>query len=254
MNRHGLLQHSLARFIRRWHARLGLTAALFFIVLVVTGVALNHTERLGLAHSQVRSEALNNWYGLPPPRILAVYPDAGFVATPEAWLYQGRRLAEGGGAVIGAVALPDMLAVATAQSLYLYTRSGERVDTLRGVALPQLPLAVLGRSGNAIVLKTAGGMFISENGLGWRSIPHENVNWSHGRAPDAQQIEQISRQFTPTLPLERIMLDLHSGRLLGAYGPYFMDIAALFLLILSLSGIWIQWRSWRQKRRHPHKS
>lgn len=254
MIRHGLLQHSLARFVRRWHARLGLTAALFFIALALTGVALNHTERLGLARTAIQSETLNRWYGLPPPRILAVYLDAGFVATPEVWLYQGQRLAEGGGAVIGVVALPDMLAVATAQSLSLYTHSGERVDILRGVALPQLPLVAVGRSGNAMVLKTASGAFISADGLGWQAVPPQNLNWAQARLPDAQQTEQISQQLAPSLPLERILLDLHSGRLLGTYGPYFMDIAALFLLILSLSGIWIQWRSWRQKRRHPHKS
>ena len=254
MSRHGLLQHSLARFIRRWHARLGLTAALFFIALVVTGVALNHTERFGLAKTAIQSETLNRWYGLPPPSILANYPDAAFVATPEVWLYQGRRLAEGGGAVVGVVALPDMLAVATTQSLGLYLPTGERIDTLRGSALPQLPLTALGRAGNALVIKTPSGVFSSSDGLAWQTLQHADIIWSQAGRPDTGLTAQLSEQLTPSLPLERIMLDLHSGRLLGAYGPYLMDIAAVFLLILSLSGIWIQWRSWRQKRRHPHKS
>lgn len=254
MSRHGLLQHSLARFIRRWHARLGLTAALFFIALVVTGVALNHTERLGLAKTAIQSETLNRWYGLPPPRILASYPDAAFVATPEAWLYQGRRLAEGGGAVVGVVALPDMLAVATAQSLALYTPAGERIDVLRGSALPQVPLTALGRTESAMAINTPSGIFTSVDGLAWRPLQNNRVIWAQARPPDAKLNAQITRQLAPSLPLERILLDLHSGRLLGSYGPYLMDIAAVFLLILSLSGIWIQWRSWRQRRRHPHKS
>ena len=254
MTRHGHLQHSLARFIRRWHARLGLTAALFFIVLVITGVALNHTERLGLAHTAIRSETLNRWYGLPPPLILATYPEAAFVATPEAWLYQGRKLADGGDTVVGVVALPDMLAVATAQSLVLYTRAGERIDTLRGGALPQLPISALGWTGNALVIKTPSGMFSSADGVAWQVSQNAVITWSRAGQPDARLTAQLSQQLAPSLPLERIVLDLHSGRLLGAYGPYFMDIAAVFLLILSLSGIWIQWRSWRQKRRHPHKS
>ncbi|MHB8914309.1 MAG: hypothetical protein ACYC4K_00685 [Thiobacillus sp.] len=254
MIRHGLLHHNLARFIRRWHARLGLTAAVFFIVLVITGVALNHTERLGLAHTAIQSDTLNGWYGLPPPSILAAYPDAAFVATPEAWLYNGRRLAEGGGAVVGVAALPDMLAVATTQSLGLYARSGERIDTLRGSALPQLPLTALGHTGNMLVIKTPSGIFSSSDGLAWHSLQDENVAWAQNRLPDARLRAQISERLSPSLPLERIMLDLHSGRLLGVYGPYFMDTAAVILLILSLSGTWIQWRSWRQRRRHPHKS
>lgn len=254
MSRHGHLQHSLARFIRRWHARLGLTAALFFIVLVVTGVALNHSERLGLAHTAVQSDTLNRWYGLPPPRLLSAYPDASFIATPEAWLYQGRKLAEGGGAVVGVVVLPDMLAVATAQSIVLYTRAGERIDTLRGSALPQLPLTALGRMGDTLVIKTPSGMFSSADGLAWQVLQNADNTWSQAGQPSASLIAQLSHQLAPSLPLERILLDLHSGRLLGDYGPYFMDMAAVFLLMLALSGIWIQWRSWRQKRRHPHKS
>lgn len=253
MNRHTLSGHHLARFIRRWHARLGLTAALFFIVLVVTGIALNHTERLGLAHTAIQSDALNRWYGLPSPRILAAYPDAAFVATPETWLYQGRKLAEGGGAVMGVVALPDMLAVASSQSLVLYTPPGERIDTLRGSALPHLPITALGRRGDAIVIKTPSGMFTSSDGLAWQPLQNGDVIWAQAAPPSASLVNQLP-QLTPSLPLERIVLDFHSGRLLGVYGPYLMDLAAVFLLILSLSGIWIQWRSWRQKRRHPHKS
>ena len=248
MNRHGL-----ARFLRRWHARLGLTAALLFIVLIVTGVALNHTERLGLAHTSVQSSAMSRWYGLPTPQPLAIYEaDGQFIATPEVWLYQGRRLPDGGGAVTGVVHTPEMLAVATAQTLNLYTPTGERIDTLRGAALPDLPIASLGRSANAIVLQTAKGVFASVDGVTWRAHTAEVV-WARALSADPQTLAQAQKQLAPSLPLERIVLDLHSGRLFGSYGPWVMDAAALVLLILSISGFWIQWRSWQQKRRHPHK-
>ncbi len=51
-----------------------------------------------------------------------------------------------------------------------------------------------------------------------------------------------------------VVLDLHSGRLFGRYGPFLTDAAAFILLALSISGAWIQWRSWQLKRRHPHKA
>lgn len=247
-------QHHLARFIRRWHARLGLTAALFFIVLAVTGVALNHTERLDLARITIQSDTLNRWYGLPPPRLLAAYPQASFVATPEIWLYQGKPLAGGGGVVVGAILLPNMLAVATPQTLVLYTHAGERIDTLRGSALPKLPIRALGLSGNALVIQTPSGFHTSLDGLTWQALRNTSIQWAKAGPPDARLATQIAPQLTPSLPLERILLDMHSGRLLGGYGPYMMDIAAIFLLVLSVSGIWIHWRTRAQKRRHPHKS
>lgn len=250
MNRHGF-----ARFLRRWHARLGLTAALLFIVLIVTGVALNHTERLGLAHTPIQSPAMTRWYGLPAPQILAVFEaDGQFIATPQVWLYRGQRLPDGGGTVIGVVRTPDMLAVATALTLSLYTPTGERIDILRGAALPHLPLNGLGRSANAIVLKTSNGWFSSEDGIAWQAITMGEIAWARARTADAHTLAQAHKQLAPNLPLERIVLDLHSGRLFGTYGPFLMDAAALALLILSVSGVWIQWRSWRQKRRHPHKT
>lgn len=246
MNRHGL-----ARFIRRWHARLGVTAALFFLILVVTGVALNHTERLGLARTAIQSQVLNSWYGLPRLQVLAVYPDAGFVATPNVWLYQNQRLAEGGGPVVGVLRLPDMLAIATSQSLNLYTPAGERIDALRASALPQLPLIRLGRLNKAMVVDTPQGNFTSADGLIWQPTQAPGVQWAQAQAAATLSAQQ-QQQLAPSLPLERIVLDLHSGRLLGRYGPLFVDVAAGVLLMLAVSGIWIQWRSWRQRRRHPH--
>lgn len=249
MNRHGL-----ARFMRRWHARMGVTTALFFIVLIVTGVALNHTERLGLAHIPIQSEAMTRWYGLPPPQIVAVYEAGEFVVTPTVWLYHGQRLTESTGVVVGVVRTPDMLAVATAQTLSLYTGQGERIDLLRGTALPALPITGLGQTQNAIALKTPAGVFASSDGISWRAVADQGIVWPPAQAPDAQTLARVSPQLAPALPLERILLDLHSGRLLGRYGPLLMDGAALILLALSLSGLWIQWRSGQQKRRHPHKT
>lgn len=253
MNRHGVSQHSLARWIRRWHARMGIAAALFFLVLIVTGIALNHTERLGLAQTPVRSEALTSWYGLPPVRILAVYAAGEFIATPTDWLYRGKRLTEGGGAVVGVKNLPNMLVVATEESLSLYTHSGERIEILRGNALPAHAIIGVGSLNETIVLKTAAGLFGSPDGLDWQTVSGSGVIWSYATAPDANISKRVSEQVAPSLPLERIVLDLHSGRLLGRFGPYLMDGAAIILLVLSLSGVWIQWRNWRQKRRHPHK-
>ena len=39
------------------------------------------------------------------------------------------------------------------------------------------------------------------------------------------------------LTVERVLLDLHSGRILGKVGPLLMDLVAVFLIVLSLSGL-----------------
>ncbi len=242
--------HELARFIRRWHARLGVVAALFFAVLVGTGIALNHTDALRLAHIPVTSAWLARWLGLPAPAVLSVVETGvPLIATREAWLYGAQRLPDGGGAIRGAVRTSSLLAVATAERLVVYTPEGARIDTLRGDALPALPLVALGRHGDALVVRTPRGSFASDDALSWRPIRDASVHWSRAAPPTDAQRAQTAERLAPALPLERLVLDLHAGRLYGRHGPWLVDAAALVLLLLAGSGLWIQWRSWRRPRR-----
>ena len=50
------------------------------------------------------------------------------------------------------------------------------------------------------------------------------------------------------LTLERIILDAHSGRILGLFGVLFMDAVAVLLILLSISGVYIWVRYARAKR------
>ena len=48
------------------------------------------------------------------------------------------------------------------------------------------------------------------------------------------------------LTFERVLLDLHSGRIFGRAGPLVMDAAAVLFIALALTGFWM----WL--RRPPH--
>ena len=51
-----------------------------------------------------------------------------------------------------------------------------------------------------------------------------------------------------------MLLDLHSGRIFGEYGVYLMDAAAVALLWLSGSGLWVWWqRRRKQKMKHHYQ-
>src|SRR5260221_13933957 len=59
-----LLRLFLLRLLRRWHARIGFSAMLFFLILAVTGLILNHGEGLGLDGRYVHAGWLARWYGI----------------------------------------------------------------------------------------------------------------------------------------------------------------------------------------------
>jgi uncharacterized iron-regulated membrane protein len=52
------------------------------------------------------------------------------------------------------------------------------------------------------------------------------------------------------LSLERVLLDLHSGRILGEAGVWLVDAAALLFLLLAGSGVWLWGRRRASARVH----
>lgn len=231
----------LMRFIRRWHARFGVMAALFFVILTITGVMLNHTESLALDKTQVQTGWLMRWYGLHAriPQSGYRFPNGYFTAQGGVWVMDGRVIGRDRPDPVGAVQSGGLRFLASPNGIAIYQPNGQQVDRLDDSVLPATPIQALGLSRGRVVLRTAKGLFASgDGGMDWSPL-RGGVHWSVATPLPADTREQLNRLLAPALPLERVVLDLHSGRLFGRYGPYLMDLAAVILLILSLSGLWI---------------
>ena len=88
-----------------------------------------------------------------------------------------------------------------------------------------------------------------EHILDWDIIINEGIEWVQPYELDEAEKEKLLTAYRGKgLKLERVILDLHSGRIFGEYGVYLMDAAAIALLWLSLSGLWV-WNSRRRKMR-----
>lgn len=237
------------RFVRHWHARVGVLAALFFLFLVITGLALNHTDVLRLSQKQVGSGWLMHWYGLRAqvPTQGYLFPGGYFAGDREHWVMDGHALAAAPQAVRGAVETGGMRYLATADTLYLYQPDGSLVDKLSGSALPAVPVARIGTLAGAVAVDTPQGIYTSQDALDWKPAAADGVTWSVPQTLSSATQQQLTEFFSPTLPLERVVLDVHSGRILGRYGPLLMDLVALVLSVLAISGVWIYLRSLRKR-------
>ena len=92
-----------------------------------------------------------------------------------------------------------------------------------------------------------------EHILDWDVIINEGIEWSQKITLNETQKENLRQAFRGKgLTMERVVLDLHSGRFFGAYGIYFMDAAALALLWLSFSGLWVWWKRHQKQKRKRH--
>jgi len=79
----------------------------------------------------------------------------------------------------------------------------------------------------------------------WHRLPPDakaNITWSRAQLlPDAQRNVLNQEVRGGGLPLYRILLDVHSGRIFSDVGRFVMDGAAVLLIILSITGLWIWW-------------
>jgi len=231
----------LLRLLRRWHARIGFAAMLFFLILAVTGLALNHGPDLGLDGRFVHAEWLARWYGIKsePPRRVFRSGHHVLTAANGRWLLDGRISGEKLPQPIGLVELPEIFLVASDAALYAYRENGELIEKLGPGAFPGSPVRAIGSRARHIVLRTASGVFASADALTWRPASERSVRWSAPAELSISEQRAYAEALVPGISVEQLLLDLHSGRFAGRYGPLVVDLLALLLAILSLTGAWL---------------
>ena len=229
-----------------WHRRVGIVAALLVLVLSITGIALNHTERLRLDERHVRWGWLLDWYGIEIPRDAVSFPlEPGRISLLGDRLYLDTKLLPGlFGELSGAVGLNGMVAAVVDGDVLLLTRSGDIVDRLGGENGVPSGIDAVGRSeADPIALRAGGDVFTTdEDLLVWSrsGTLASGVSWAMARPLDEDTLAAIRNDYRGRiLPIERVLLDLHSGRIFGTLGPYLMDAAAVLLILLALTGSWL---------------
>lgn len=232
------------RTLGAWHRRLGLGAAVFLIFLIVSGLLLNHSRRLGLDRSYIQSSWLLDWYGIHAPE-----PPLG-VALGGHWLsgldgriyFDGQELSTMRGRLDGAVLLKDAVVAAVEGEVWLLTPDGsviERLGSAQGVPGGLRALGV-DRQGR-LVAQSAQGSYAADAELAqWRRVATPVADWSRPTPVPPALREELIRQYRGRgLSAERILADAHGGRLLGKIGVWLVDLTAIACLGLALSGLWL---------------
>ncbi len=139
----------------------------------------------------------------------------------------------------------------------LFTAEGELVEKLDNVAGVPTGIQAIGLSSQGLLaVKTARGVYLTdENLLEWVRADGPEINWSSTHATEPALLKSLQKAYRGTgLPMERIMLDLHSGRILGRAGVYIMDAAAIGFLLLAASGVWLWLRRRASIKTHRRKT
>ena len=244
-NKHRIRWHSMYL----WHRYMGLTAALFVVILAVTGLTLNHTEALGLDSRMIKSSTLLDWYGITPPR------DPVSFTVADHWISQlGQRLyfdeqeiQDVSGRLIGVARLDDIVVIALQEQLLLTTLTGQLIESLGSAEGVPAGMQAITSYDNSLLVLAAHGTYITDGDfIEWQEFSAPAVNWSGPTDIPASLYQRVAPAYLGSvLSMERVILDIHSGRILGPWGFYIIDAAAVLFILLAAAGIWLWARRYR---------
>ena len=236
--------------INQIHKFTGIAVCIFLIHLSITGIFLNHTEDLGLDEKYTAS-----------PMILALY-NISMPSQEESFLVDGIFISRFGDQVFmdnqpiiksenpitGVTLSNQVLFIAFPNEMVLLTQEGELIERVSSTAELPENIQKLGVSGDILYLKTPNQLWqSSDQAQVWEVSESDFNDWSKEVAMPDEQTKRIEVYFSGKgVSLEQFFLDLHNGNIIKNFGKWFLDLIAIFLLLLSISGIWI----WLRKRRY----
>lgn len=231
------------RSLIKYHRQAGLFVALLAVILSITGLLLQHTDTFGFGRYYLRSPWLLSWYNTPAPDIKAIYlKQHEIVQVDDALLLNGTVIGQSNGQLWGATHNGETLLIGSGSKLFWLTPEAELIDLIDTPT--HSPQGLAHQQAN-FQLKTE---------QGWFSLGSELEHWTPNPTVNAAPLAQlhsltIQQVALPSnLPVgvtvERLLLDLHSGRFFGAIGILLMDLAALALVLLAFTGLWV----WLRKR------
>ncbi len=192
---------------------MGTSLVVFVVFLAATGIALNHAVDFGLDRKYLRWSWLLDAYGMGEP-----------------------------GSFAGKVAVGSFAVVGDGRRVHVLLDSGELVESIDlGPALPG-DIERVGSAAGRAVLQSAGRLFRSDAEVSgfaaWTEGDPAGVEWSPRVDRDAAGLEVLQYEWRGQgVSVERVLLDLHSGRILAAPGRLFLDIVAIGTILLGVSGL-----------------
>lgn len=234
----------MAAKLHKWHRRIGLVATIFIIFLVLTGIALQHSDDFKLNTKYLSSSWLLEHYGIKPNPITTYQLGNQTVSHAGELIYlSGKPIQHYVESIHGAISYANNeFVIATSNSLLVINNDGGIIDEISTQdGLQEAPIGIALSKNNTTVIRGINTYWESIGDLTqWRTLQGPHPRWVAPTItlPALKQVIE-SHDMSLQINLERFLLDAHSGRFFGKYGIYIIDIAAILLLILSVTGIWL---------------
>ena len=190
---------------------MGIVSALFVVLLSISGLALHHSLSLGLNARFTNSDLLLNWYDIEVPDITLSYTvDEHSISLIADALY------------FDDIRIPGMF------------------STLQGLVGTSF-----GYLGTVYVSTREAALQVNLNTLQWVNAEASIRSFNTLAKLDGDKTAAIQKDYGDSLlSWERLILDIHSGRVLGGMGVFLVDLMAILFVLMAMTGVWI----WSRRR------
>jgi len=237
---------------RKWHRRIGFTAAVLLINLAVTGILLNHSDDLELHKNYIETDWIVNSYGISPPKeakcIAPEIKNLRLCQLGEKLYLNSKQLIEHSSELIGLVEFDDLFYLASSQELYVFTKGFELVEKLdenSGLPLNISAMTVLDNYQDHEKLKV---LVIKTQDKIWKLDP-TNMSWHSteifSKMPprlislDESELSQLQDAYLDhQITMLKFVQDLHSFRFLPFSAKFITDLSGIVIIVLVLSGFY----------------
>ena len=236
---------------RKLHRSFGVAASVFVIFMVISGLVINHSNSLGLDQKRTSNSLILDWYGLDKPFGVESYQAGNnWLSKAGSQLFFNDTQISGISEMVGAVSSNGVLIVAGQDELLLIDEQGQLIERQAWKSFNNAPIDSIGMQENGLVVLTSASQLWSPdaNFITWEknALSAGSTLWSKPESLPFALKESIVRQYRGEgLSLERILLDLHSGRFFGTFGVLVYDLLAIILGFLAVSGLVLWSRSKR---------
>lgn len=241
--KHGLLKASY-----KWHRHIGAWLSIPILLVVCSGIALNHSQLFGLEGSHVTSPLVLALYGMEPESSPVVLREGDLrAAVLDGTLYvNGRRVGEGVEGLTGLGALDSMITVSTERKVFLLDPTTlEVIEKLGAESLPpgKILRSEVGEGG--LLLDTDAGRYrATPDVVSFAEDERSALRRSEYSQLSAAEYSELLEDWRGRgISYERLLGDFHSGRLFGRFGVLLVDLCGLLLLFLAASGLYNIWKT-----------
>jgi len=236
------------RQMRFLHRTMGAVIAVFVLIFSLTGILLNHSSDLELDQEYLTWNWVLAHYGISNIEPDVVY----FLDQHVISQFDSRVFIDAIPAInshkpiLGGVVIDDLMLLTTEDELLLFSHDGEFIEKMtESAGIPPL-IQNIGLFHGEPVVQTRQGMWRSDFMLEeWEAISLEGIAWSEPQSLPSAVEDELADYFRGKgISVERVILDLHNGRLAGSFSVWIIDILGLMLTFISITGIWL----WLKRR------